>query len=168
MYQAIKSKRLAGFEPPNFGAIWDKLVAQFNDPQELQKARLAVRTLSRGNKTILNYVQQYHNFRIKLIGGREGELQDNFILGLCPEMKQKLQYSPAKTLRELMDEAIKSLDIRGKPNQRLVYATLEGACVSYQGGGMLPNRLTGVGGDVSVRMGILSTSLFSSTLLQKF
>lgn len=71
-------------------------------------------TLSQRSKTIQQYIHQYHNLQIRLIGVKEDELQDNFILGLYPKMKQGLQYSLTKTLRKPMDEAMKWLDVHGK------------------------------------------------------
>lgn len=49
----------------------------------------------------------------RLIGVKNNELQHNIIIGLCLEMKQKLQYSKAERLRDLLKEAMQYSDIKG-------------------------------------------------------
>lgn len=83
----MMSDHIASFEPPGFDAVWKRLEAQFRDPKELQKSRPTMRTLMQGHKTIIQYVYQYRNLQIRLIGVQEDELQDDFVLGICLEMK---------------------------------------------------------------------------------
>ena len=89
VYRTMLERHPAGFEPPSFSARWETLQKQFSDPREMQKARMAMRVLTQGAGTVKDYVQKFRNVQLRLIGVQEDELMDNFILGLCAEVRQR-------------------------------------------------------------------------------
>lgn len=59
---------------------------QYANPNDMQKAIMAMRLLVHCNNPVRDYVQRFRNLQLRLVGV-EDELIDTFILSLYPEIK---------------------------------------------------------------------------------
>ena len=86
VYQTHMVSYPVGFEGPDFVHVWENLKKTFGDPHEVQKARLAMRTLYQGRDEVRDYVRKFRNVHLRLVDLSDSELHDNFILGACAEL----------------------------------------------------------------------------------
>lgn len=86
-----------------------------------------MRLLVKGRETVQDYMHRDWNIFLRLIGVQEDELHNNLILGLSPEMKQRLKYRKAEKLRDLLEAAMQWLDIKGSREDKgmAVYTSYE-------------------------------------------
>lgn len=91
----------------------------------MQRARQEMRTCYQGTDTVQRYVERFRKVAVPLLSCTQGELVDNFIVGLCPEVRIHLQLKKLNTLQDATTCAMRWQHVRGKEKKGHPIFTVE-------------------------------------------